>query len=204
MKKLFLSILAVTTFTLLSQAQFKVGITGGSNLNEQRINVKSGTMYAGDRLKGYHAGLIGDMNLGGNFYLQPQLLFSRKSASYFNSTTAGAVKVRLSYIELPVNVLYKIELPFGKIFAGAGATFGYALGGSEQQGGVTTKIYSGPVKKWKRSDISMNMLAGFEFNNGFFASINYQKGFLDIYKGDEASVKNRSVSLSVGYLIALK
>lgn len=203
MKKILLSVFTITIFSMASQAQFKVGITGGGNLNEQRINVKSGSMYAGDRLRGYHAGLIGELNVGGNFYLQPQLLFSRKSAAYFNSTSTAEVKVRLSYVELPVNVLYKIKLPFGKAFAGAGAAFSYAAGGSEQKNGVTTKLYSGPVKNWRREDVSMNILTGFEFNNGLFASVNYQKGFLDIYNGDEVSVKNRSFSVSVGYLIAL-
>jgi Outer membrane protein beta-barrel domain len=203
MKKILLSVAAVTMFSLLSQAQLKVGITGGSNLNEQRINVKSGSMYAGDRFRGYHAGLVAELNLGGNFYLQPQLLFSRKGSTYFNSTSTGEVKVRMNYIELPVNLLYKMELPFGKAFAGAGAAFGYAIGGYEQQGGVKTTLFSGTAKNWKREDISMNFLAGFEFNNGFFASVNYQKGLTDIYKADGVSVKNKSFSVSVGYLVPL-
>jgi hypothetical protein len=204
MKKIFLSVLTITIFSMVSHAQFKIGIKAGGNLNEQRINVSSGTMYAGDRLRGYHAGLISELHLGGNFYVQPQLLFSRKGATYFNSTSTGEVKLRMSYVEVPVNVLYKITLPFGKAFAGAGAAFGYAVGGSEQKKGVTTKLYSGTVKNWKREDISMNMLAGLEFNNGFFASLNYQRGFLDVYKGDEVAVKNKSFAVSVGYLVAIK
>jgi len=204
MKKILLSVITVAILSVVSQAQLKVGIIAGENLNEQRINVSTGTMYAGDRSRGYHAGVISELNLGGNFYLQPQLLFSRKRSAYFNSTSTGEIKIRMSYIELPVNVLYKIALPFGKVFAGAGATFGYAVGGSEQKSGVTTKLYSGTVRNWKREDISMNMLAGIEFQNGFFANMNYQKSFLDIYKGADASVKSRSFSLSIGYLIALK
>lgn len=205
MKKILLSVYAIIGFSILSQAQIKFGIKAGGNLTNQRINVTSGNMYAaGERFKGYHAGVIADINLGKNFYLQPQLLFSRKGASHFSSFDSLQTKVRMSYIEFPVNVLYKAAVSFGNVFVGTGATFSYAVGGNEQQGGVTKKIYSGPVKNWKRQEISLDFTAGLEFNNGFFASINYQKGLIDIYKTDGVSIKNRLFSVSIGYLVGLK
>ena len=199
MKKILLSVLAVISFSLLSHAQFKVGIKAGSSLDNQRINVTEGTVYGSDSFKGYYAGLTGDMNIGGNFYLQPQLLYNRKGATHLSSIGEKDIKVRMSYVELPVNVLYKADVSFGKVFAGAGATFSYAVGGKEKQGGVTRKLYSGAVKDWRREDLSLNFTAGLEFNNGIFVSINSQKGLLDIHKADGISVKNRLVS--VGYLI---
>jgi hypothetical protein len=100
--------------------------------------------------------------------------------------------------------LYKIDLPFGKVFGGAGAAFSYAVGGKQQQGDVTTKLYGSGVKNWKREDVSLTFTAGLEFNNGFFVSANSQKGLMDIYKGNGVSVKNKSMSVSVGYLVDLK
>jgi hypothetical protein len=204
MRKFLLSVCTVIGFSMLSQAQIKLGIKAGESFSNQRINASTGSMFAGDRFKGYHAGVIADINLGKNFYLQPQLLFSRKGATHFSSVDSLATKVRFSYIELPVNIMYKADVAFGKVFVGTGASFSYAVGGNEQYGGNTKKLYSGPVKNWKRGDISMNVTAGLELNNGLFVSANWQKGLIDIYKPVDASVKNKSVSVSVGYLLILK
>ncbi|MBL7741603.1 MAG: PorT family protein [Chitinophagaceae bacterium] len=200
MKKIMLSSVAALLIAAVSQAQFKVGLKAGGNLDNQKVNVKEGTIYASDNLKGYHAGLIGELDLGSNFYLQPQLLFSRKGAMHLSSTGAGDTKVRISYVELPVNVLYKLDLPFGKAFAGAGGAFSYGIGGKETQGDVSGKIYSG-VKDWRREDISLTFTAGLEFDNGFFASINSQKGLLDIHQSKDVTIRNKSMSVSIGYLI---
>ena len=146
MKKVLLSILTVVSFSLLSHAQLKFGIKAGTNQDNQRINVTESSIYGSNNFKGYHAGLIGDLNIGGNFYLQPQLLFSRKGATHLSTAGSGDIKVKMSYVELPVNVLYKANLPFGKVFGGAGGAFSYAVGGQEQQGGVTKKLYGSADK----------------------------------------------------------
>lgn len=204
MKKILLSVCTVIGFSMLSHAQVKIGIQAGSSLNNQRINASTGSMYAGDRFKGYQAGVVADINLGKNFYLQPQLLFARKGAAHFSSVDRHETQVRFSYIELPVNIMYKADVGLGKVFFGTGATFSYAVGGKEQYGSNTTKLFSGPVKNWKREDISINTTAGLELNNGLFISARWQRGLLDIYKPGDASVKNKSLSLSVGYLLTLK
>jgi hypothetical protein len=200
MKKIILSVVTILSVSLASQAQFKVGIKAGINDNEQRIKVTEGSIYGGDKFKGYHAGLVGDLNLGSNFYLQPQLLFSRKGAVHLSSVGAKDTKVKLNYVEMPVNLLYKIDLPFGKVFAGTGVTLSYAVGGKQEQDGVTTKLFHHSGNTWRREDVALNFTAGFEFNNGIFVSANSQKGLLDVYKAG-AGIKNRSVSLSVGYVI---
>lgn len=201
MKKIFLSVMTILSISLASQAQFRVGIKAGANDNDQRINVSEGSIYGGDNTKGYHAGLIGDLNLGRNFYLQPQLLFSRKGAMHLSSTGAADTKVKMNYLELPVNLVYKLDLGFGKAFAGTGATFSYAIGGKKEQAGVTKRLFHDGPANWKREDLSLNFTAGLEFNNGLFISANSQKGLLDVYKQHGASVKNKSMSISVGYLI---
>lgn len=200
MKKIFLSVVTILSISLVSNAQFKVGIKAGVNDNSQRINVTEGSIYGGDNFKGYHAGLIGDLNLGKNFYLQPQVLFTRKGATHLSSTGAKDTKIKMNYLEMPVNVLYKVNLPFGKAFAGTGMTFSYATGGKQEQAGVTTKLFSN-ASNWRREDLSLNFTAGLEFNNGLFISANSQKGLMDVYKTGAASVKNKSMSVSVGYLI---
>ena len=202
MKKLILSAIAVISFTIASQAQLKVGIKAGAGLTNQRINVTEGSIYSSDHVKGYHAGVISDLQLGRNFYLQPQVLFSQKGVTLLNTNGHDAT-IKMSYVEVPVNLLYKFNLPCGKIFLGAGAAFSYAVAGKQTIDGQKTDLYSGD-KNWKREDISLNFTAGFEFNNGLFASINSQKGLLNTSQVSGVSAKNESLSVSVGYLIDWK
>lgn len=204
MKKIILSAVVAIAFATVSQAQLRVGVKAGGSLDNQRINVTESSIYSSDNLRGYQAGLVGELPLGGNFYLQPQVLFSRKGAMHLSSTGADNIKVRMSYVEMPVNVLYKFNLPFGKIFAGAGGAFSYGVGGKEIQAGQTNKIYGKGRSDWKREDISLTFTTGIEFDNGFFASFNSQKGLRDIHKSDGVSIKNKSISVSVGYMIDWK
>lgn len=203
MKKIILSV-AVVLFAVASQAQFRVGVKAAGSLDNQKVNVTEGSIYSGSNLKGYQASLIGELPLGGNFYLQPQLLFSRKGAIHLSSTGKEDTKVRLSYVELPTNLLYKFDVSFGKVFAGAGAAFSYAIGGREEQGGLSRKLYAKGPKEWKREDLGLTFTAGIELNNGFFASINSQKGLLDIHRADDVTIRNKSISVSVGYLLEWK
>jgi hypothetical protein len=109
----------------------------------------------------------------------------------------------MRYLELPVNILYKIRLPFGKAFAGTGATYSYALTGREKQDGTRRNLFAGE-SGWKRQDVSLNFTTGLEFNNGLIVSLNSQKGLMDIHRSAATSVKNKSMSVAVGYLLDWK
>jgi hypothetical protein len=200
MKKIIFSVIAIISFSLLSEAQVRIGVKAGGNISKQRVNVSHGnSIFSNDKYKSYHAGLISEFMISERFYLQPQLLYTRKGATLLSSTGAADTKVRISYIDLPINLVYKLPVSFGKIFGGAGAAFSYGFGGRLEQNGEKTKLYKGNA--WKHEDVSLSFTAGVEFHNGLFASINSQKGLLDVYKADGASVKNRSMSISLGYMI---
>ena len=107
----------------------------------------------------------------------------------------------MSYAELPVTIVYKKSISFGKVYAGAGAVYGFLLGGKQEQAGISKRLFSGEENNWRRSDAGILLTAGFQFNNGMFISMSSQKGMVDIYKPKELSIKNRSVNVSVGFLI---
>jgi hypothetical protein len=204
MKKIFLSAFAVIALALLSQAQFRIGVKAGADISQQRVNVSQGNaLFSNDHFKGYHAGLIIEFKVAENVYVQPQLLYTRKGSTLLSSTGGADTKVRFNYIDVPVNVVYKLPVSFGKIFAGAGPSFSYGFSGKQEQAGHKTGVYS-DHSTWKREDLSLSFTAGVEFNNGLFASINSQKGMMDVYRTDGISVKNRSVSASIGYMIDWK
>lgn len=200
MKKIFLSIVAVTLFSLISQAQFRIGVKAGASTFRQRVNVASGNVFSNDHYKSYHAGLVSEFRIAENFYLQPQVVYTRLGGTLLHSTGQADTKVRTNVLDVPVNVVYKLPVSFGKIFAGAGPSFSYSFGGRQEQDGQKSGLY-GSKGAWKREDIGLHFTAGVEFNNGLYASVNSQKGLLDTYKAENISIKNRAVSLSVGYLI---
>jgi hypothetical protein len=202
MQKIILTFTTILFATIL-QAQLKVGIVAGLNHTNQRIAITEGTIYSGADVKSYHAGLTGDLSLGNNFYLQPQLIFTRKRAVHLSSIGPYDTEINISYLEIPVNLVYKFNVPFAKLYAGMGAGVSYALCAKQQQGSEKSNLFRNGSGT-KREDISLNFTAGLEFNNGIFTSISSQKGLLDISAQNNTSIKNRSVSVSVGYRIDLK
>ena len=204
MKKMILTTIALVSLVMFSNAQFKVGIKAGGNISKQRINVSEGnSLYSNDNYKNYHAGVITEFNLAKNLYLQPQLLYTRKGSTLLSSTGAADAKLRIHYLEMPVNVVYKVPVSFGYLFGGAGGTISYGISGKQTQAGHSASIFDGN-QSWRREDISLSFTAGVELNNGMFVSINSQKGMLDVNKAPGVSVKNSSVSLSLGYMIDWK
>lgn len=204
MKQFILSVAAIVFLATFSQAQFKLGITGGADRTNQRINTSQGnSLYAGDRLHTWHAGLIGELKIAGNFYLQPQLLYTQKGSMLQSSLGESDMQVKINYVEMPVNILYKLPVPFGSVFAGAGASAGYGFSGKQEQNGIKRSIYK-DVKTWKHEDFSYSFTAGLEFNSGIFLSVSSRKGLYDVYKADGMSIKNRSQSVSIGYMLNRK
>lgn len=188
----------------IGNAQISIGIKAGGNLVNQKADITEGNTFTGDDLKAYHAGLIAEAELGKGFYLQPQLLFSRRDAIHMSSTGAGDRTLKMNYLEAPVLLVYKFNIPFGSLYAGAGGSVGYAVGGKELLGGVKRSLYGAGIKEWKRLDAGLSFTAGIQLKNGLFASVNSYKGLRDIHKGNGISVNNKSTSASVGYLIDLQ
>jgi len=183
--------------SLASHAQFRVGVKGGLNFSDQ-WRQDNGHSVKTKMHTELHAGVIADVKIWKFIYLQPAVMYSRKGATHKSESFADT-KVKMNYIEVPLNVVYKKEVMFGKIFAGGGPVIGYGFGGEMVQNGQSKKLYSDDIRNFKHEDISANIVAGVEFNNGLFSSISYQHGFTDIYKTDEEKIRNNSFAISVGY-----
>jgi len=214
----FLAILLLTVTFASAQEMGKTsyGILGGVNF--QNLNGKD---YSGDKLEndlkvGYHIGVNIQIPIAPEFYFQPGLMLSNKGAIHngSNSTTTTG----LSYIELPLNLVYKGLLGTGYIFLGVGPYMGYAIGGKvNAEVGSDSKDYeieftnvvetTDPllVPYYKAFDAGGNIFFGYEMAGGLFAQFNAQIGMLNIspeYKilpDDKTSIKNTGFGLSLGY-----
>jgi len=202
--KILLAVVIATIFssTVFAQSKTTFGIRGG--INFQNLNGKDidGDKLENDLKTGFNAGVNAEIPVGIDFYLQPGLLFSTKGAK--NEIANVEVKRNLSYLEIPVNFLYKPELGEGRMILGFGPYAAFAVGGTLKAGNNSTDIeFGNEVGETKRFDAGANLLAGYEFNNRISFQLNAGLGLLNMYNrpdnDDNTSVTNTGFGLSLGY-----
>lgn len=204
--------LTATFATAQDNGKMSFGILGG--LNFQNLNGKD---IVGDKLEndmkiGYHIGANVRIPIAPEFYFQPGILFSTKGAK--DNSTSPANTINLSYIEMPLNLVYKGLLGTGYIILGLGPYFGYGIMGNVKSDDATTDIeftntveITDPltVPYFKAFDAGGNLFFGYELANGISAQMNVQLGMVKInpeYKilsEDKSSIKNTGFGFSLGY-----
>lgn len=212
-KSIFLSITILfvsATFVFSQKTQF--AIQGGVNM--QNITGKDflGSDPENSLIPGFHAGFNLIVPVAQDIYFQPGLLYSTKGSK--NTLGAARIDVNLSYIELPLNLLYRSRLGGGKILLGFGPYAAYALSGNTTIGEIKSDIEfkntveSGdPIMQvyMKAFDAGAGVYAGYETSVGLFLQLNTQLGLLKInpedkrITNDKASLKNTGFGLSLGY-----
>src|SRR6478672_7683994 len=212
-KMIIAAIAAIMTGTAYGQSMVKetgrtsFGIRSGVNF--QNINGKdaAGNNLKNDLLTGFNAGVNAEIPLSSGFYLQPGVLYSTKGAKWSNGS-----KVKLSYIEVPVNFVYKPVLGSGNMLLGFGPYVGFGVAGKvvPASGSSTdvqfTKDYdvTSAAPQFKRFDAGGNLLAGYEFANNVSFQVNAQLGLADINPkttatNDKTKLNNTGFGLSLGY-----
>jgi hypothetical protein len=221
MKTRLISLLMIFLLSAsFAMAQSKISFAVAGGINFQNLNGKdySGDKLNNDMLLGYHVGVNVQVPIAPEFYFQPGLLFSTKGAK--NSATILGTEytntTRISYLEMPLNFVYKGALGNGFVLVGFGPYVGFGMGGKEKiEGGSVTiendikfknTVESGDDGTYyKAFDAGANIFAGYEMANGVFLQLDTQFGMLNInpeYKAlsdDKSSVKNTGFGLSLGY-----
>lgn len=187
-------------------------------INFQNLNGKD---YDGDKLEndmiiGYHAGVNIQIPIVPEFYFQPGLLFSTKGAKNTDGSVTSTYK--LSYIELPLSMVYRAALSNGFIMVGFGPYLGYGIGGKATFEGESLSLetdieFTNTVETsdpllaayFRAFDAGGNIFFAYEFNGGIFFQLNTQIGMLKInpedkrISNDESAVKNTGFGFSLGY-----
>jgi hypothetical protein len=199
--------LAVAQSTNDSKTSFAVlGGVNFQNLNGKDFN---GDKLENDMLLGYHAGVNIQLPIAPQIYFQPGLLYSVKGAKI------STYKYKLSYVELPLNLVYKALLGKGYFMLGFGPYVAYAIGGKvvpESGTAIDIKFKNvvetsdpSTVAYFKALDAGGNIFAGYELASGIFLQLDTQFGMLKInpedkrISGGKSSVKNTGFGLSLGY-----
>ncbi|HET6255989.1 MAG TPA: OmpA family protein [Puia sp.] len=210
------------------RAQVRLGILGGlhsSNILETNslpgwdTSVKK---YLGSK-SGFELGVIVEVPLGRHgFYFQPAITYVTKGRQYDRNndsitalntdTIYNKSSTNLSYIEIPLNVTYKIALtPSGRnsFFLSAGPYVAFFNSGNVTNSSLTSTpeqytSQTGPVTVGKAPtsymtvDIGVNGKAGFELGS-LMLNVYYSRGLTNMYTASyPGTFHNTVVGASLG------
>ncbi len=205
--------------TLSTQAQAKkatsspitFGIRAGVSL--QNINGRDGNdnKLENKLVPRFQGGVNVELPLADEFYVQPGLLFAGKGTEFKGSNT----NLNISYLEIPVNFLFKPVVGNGKLLLGFGPYVGFGIGGtikpsngnsSEIKFENTISVAQALTGTYiRKTDVGANLLFGYELSNLFSVQLNAQLGLAKInpdiegLNNNNTMYKNTGFGLSVGY-----
>lgn len=224
MKIKFISFTAILlSFGLWAVAQdapqpeyMSYGIRAGVNF--QNI---TGLDVLGDDLNGkivtrFHIGGVVDFPIAPEFVLEPGVQYISKGAKFSSGNTTKTLDI--SYLEIPVSLVYRSAMSSGKLLLGFGPYVGFGIGGTAKtETNGTSKSASIKFKSTATSldlayntcvkplDAGLNFLAGYEFANNFFFSLDAQFGLIGMIPknsqvtNDKTKAKNFGFGISLGY-----
>lgn len=198
------------------QSKVSFGLLGGVNFQNLTGKDASGDDLNNDMVIGYHVGANIQIPIVPEFYFQPGLMFTTKGAK--NSSGLITETVKLSYVTMPLDFVYKGLLGNGYVMVGFGPYLGYGVGGSAKFEGDnisltsdveftnTVEVTADPlVPYYKPLDVGANIFVGYEMSNGIFMQLNADLGLVSISPedkrilNDESNVKNTGFGVSLGY-----
>lgn len=184
-----------------------VGITGGVNWNNINGKTATGADLENKLKTGFNGGINLEIPVGTASYLQPGVEFRQKGAEMSNGS-----EVQLSYVDVPVNFVYKPALGSGNMVLGFGPYVGFGVGGKVTANGTErdvkfTNEYSASEAadiQFKKMDAGANFMAGYEFANNLSFGVKAQLGLVDInpktnIPNDQTKYRNTGFGVSLGY-----
>lgn len=218
MKKIFfLTVLFFTGTVYMVSAQstkatasgVSFGIRAGVNL--QNVN---GRDFNDNKLENklvprLQAGVVANIPLADEFYIQPGVLFSGKGAKEKGSND----NVNVSYLDIPVTFLFKPLLGSGHLLLGVGPYVGFAVAGkvTEPDGDKTTIRFKNTITAaeaisdpyFRRMDAGANLLFGYELSNNLSIQLNSQLGLAKINPEIEGVTNNKTALRNTGFGLSL-
>ena len=194
----------------LSIAQVKFGPKGGLSFSELPNHTKY--IIGGQQIyNGYHIGIIGDIRLYEQLFLQPGLFLSNTGSEYIvgndsAGSTTGFSNFEFSsfYADIPLDLVYKFNMGPVKLLIIAGPQLGYGLSGKWTASyGTSAKVHfgNGPNDDLKPFDFGVNFGGGFEVAR-IQLSLQYYLGLatLSTMTPPIEEQKFKVLTVSIGYL----
>ena len=231
MKGLIFCTLSLLSIGCAAQIRFKV-LAGYNDASLPEIGGGYDGWDQNSSANSFHAGVAAEIPLGKNWFLEPALLYFGNGAHIVNNNvnpgggrSTEEFTLRLYYLRLPVNLLYKIKL--GRSFhviAGAGLYVSRGLWGTQK--GYDSPTYNGnafrppPVQvidnniKFTNDIYPSNLTFNpYDFGYSFLAGLEWKhlqlipaisNGLIKAYTGSGYNLKNSAFSISLAYKFGVR
>jgi hypothetical protein len=202
-KLLLLAGLVIASLSTFAQATPTYGIKGGLNFAQLHTSFSgaSGSVSTGS-LTTFSFGGFSDIQFT-NFSIQPGLNFTGRGANERDGDLH--VQAKLFYLQLPVNVVYNVDIQPGVLYFGAGPYVAFGLSAkvkaTDSTGTVSQNVGFGSSEdKYKTIDAGANIVAGIKLDSGLLFNLNYDFGLTNISNIAGNKTTNRVFGVSVGYI----
>jgi hypothetical protein len=203
MRKLIFTV-ALASAALFASAQIpKLGIKGGVNF--ANVTASSGSVSASfDNLTTFSIGAFADLKAGA-ISIQPGLYYTGKGFQLDNQVANETDKIKLFYLQVPVNFVYHAPIVVGNIYLGAGPFVAYGISGKSKATSGSTSVeeditFGDGDDDIKRTEFGLQGIAGLQLKGGFLIGISYDLGLSNIANNtDEGSVKNKVFGVAIGF-----
>lgn len=199
-------VMGVLLSVLSCRAQSHLGILGQGLASDLPGSASAlpGRMNPRPSLGG---GLWADVRLSDYIDFQPSLLLSPKGAQFQQNY------VRLSYLELPLLLMYRIPCGYDDFFLGGGVYGALGLQGTYRTvedslpGGASGEVNFGTPSRhfipgtWFRPfDAGYTVSASYQWSFGFTLNLHFSRGFINTNPPGTGRMGNQALRLGVGYL----
>ena len=185
------------------KSKMSFGILGGVNFQNLNGKLSSGDKLKNDMLLGFHGGVNVQIPITPEFYFQPGLMFATKGAknTYTILGSEFTDEIKINYIEMPLNLVYKGAVGNGFFMLGFGPYLAYGISGKQVFEGNSVSFERGV--DYNAFDAGANIFAGFEMASGLFLQLDTQFGMLNINPEDKNSTNDQSTAKNTGFGLSL-
>lgn len=201
MKQIILLIVMLSLSVGMLFAQPVFGVRAG--LNIASLTGEDDMDDYGSKL-GFHVGAMMQYPMGGNFILQPELLYTMKGGTFdLEFLGKNEITGTANYLEMPLLVKYNVEMPSIKIQPYIGASIAYLLVAEIENKktvlGVTTTTTDDVKDDMEALEAGLNLGADVIVMQNFMVGLRYNMGLTEIVKKD-TKFKNNVIMVNLGYL----
>ncbi|MCK9156837.1 MAG: PorT family protein [Paludibacteraceae bacterium] len=192
MKKIIISFVLLMTTVCAHADIFNLGVKGGVNFSTIGIDGFSDNSYR----VGFNAGMVTSINLPiVGLGIQAEALYTVKGCDVPLMGEDYAMK--LGYVEVPVYLRWKFNLPIVKPYIGVGPYLGYAVYKDFDEA-AESFVKSDDIQDF---DWGVGITGGVELIDKAQVGVSYQWGVQNIYDGSgDGTLRNQNLAISVGFM----
>ncbi|MEZ4910124.1 MAG: porin family protein [Saprospiraceae bacterium] len=179
-KKLIFTLSTMILFVISVKAQ--LGVRAGLNFSSTNIEF-AGISASTDSKVGFHVGLVNDFMLSDKLTFRPGVLLS------FKGGKSDAESTNLTYIDIPLSLVYNFSGGDTGFFAEVGPYLGFLLAAKSED----VDIKDG----YKSLDLGLSLGLGYDLGS-FLVGANYGLGLANVAEvedGVDVSAKNNNIAV---------